>query len=374
MFKIEITNDSEKQIEIGKRLSKLFDFDKPAQVLQTLSKVSDADWNKVGDSLEDIVWRAIYDYWVYGCNTNEYLTYGFYNLSHEVKSTYLTHLNRWDYLYHINDRGEADTLENKWDAYLKLKPYFKRDMIRLEFESDYDVFCRFVKKHNTFVVKPIDLSLAVGIHKETLSDDCNLKEYFNKLLEEGNNNKNNHAAAKSSAIILEELIIQSDALACLHPFSVNAIRITTVKTKDGVKVFYPWIKIGMNGDFATCAARGSILAGIDAETGVIYTNGKGEFLQEYEVHPMTGVKIKGLQIPYWKELVDMVTEMAMKLPTVSYVGWDMVLTEKGWLMMEGNWGGEFLGQMMIERGFKRDFEQLIDWSPNKEFWWQKKKK
>ena len=321
---------------------------------------------------DGVFYRSIYDYWVYGCNINEELFYHFADKSHEEKSEYLTVKNRFPYMHHINKKEDAHLLNDKFEAYQILKPYFKRDMIEVSGNEDFEKFSEFVKKHPTFVVKPSDLGLAIGIHKETLNEGDDIRAAFDALLKEGMQNKSDYRWSKKSSIILEELIEQASPLSDIHPHSVNAVRCTSIRTDNDTIIFYPWLKIGMDGEFATCGIRGSLLAAIDPETGVITTNGLGEFCQEYEAHPMTGVKFKGFVIPKWQEMLDMAKEMAELFPTIRYIGWDMVLTNDGWCVMEGNFAGEFMGQLTQGRGMKKELEEIIGWKPDYDFWWQEK--
>ena len=77
-------------------------------------------------------------------------------------------------------------------------------------------------------------------------------------------------------------------------------------------------------------------APIDIETGrIIYTacdkNGNA-----YDYHPMTGAKITGACLPFWKEACDMCKEAAEKIPEVSYIGWAVAASEIGVQFVEGN--------------------------------------
>ena len=77
-----------------------------------------------------------------------------------------------------------------------------------------------------------------------------------------------------------------------------------------------------------------------------------------------------MQIPKWNELIELVDELMKKLPEYGYIGWDLVLTPKGWCVMEGNYSGEFTYQMINNRGYKKEFEELIGWKYEKQYWWQ----
>ena len=73
--------------------------------------------------------------------------------------------------------------------------------------------------------------------------------------------------------------------------------------------------------------REEVSALIDAETGVIYTDGADKKGHTYECHPDSGIRVKGFQIPKWDEAVSMVKEAAMMIPDNHYCGWDLATAE-----------------------------------------------
>jgi glutathione synthase/RimK-type ligase-like ATP-grasp enzyme len=54
------------------------------------------------------------------------------------------------------------------------------------------------------------------------------------------------------------------------------------------------------------------------------------------VHPMTGERIEGFQLPFWKESVELALRAHETLPTIALVGWDIALTAEGPVIIEGN--------------------------------------
>ena len=42
-----------------------------------------------------------------------------------------------------------------------------------------------------------------------------------------------------------------------------------------------------------------------------------------------------------------------------YVAFDFALSEKGWVIVEGNWGDWVLQQTSLERGFRKEFTSLL---------------
>ena len=48
----------------------------------------------------------------------------------------------------------------------------------------------------------------------------------------------------------------------------------------------------------------------------------------------------------------MAIELARQIPSNRYAGWDLALTKNGWLMIEGNARGQFVGwQIPMQKGF-----------------------
>lgn len=250
--------------------------------------------------------------------------------------------------------------------------HYKRDVIQIQDTTDLPAFTEFAKKHNTFVVKPADYYFGIGVHKYQMKD-TDYASALQSILDEGTAIQARHPS-RTNKMVLEELIVQDDSLAILHPDSVNAIRATAVRGNDKkIHIYHPWIKVGINGVFVASAALDGFDAEIDPESGIVITDGYQENGHVYTVHPDSGIAIKGFQIPKWKELIEFVDEIMAELPEFGYIGWDLVLTPNGWCAMEGNYSGEFIFQMINGKGYKREFEELIGWKFEKEFWWKESK-
>lgn len=313
-------------------------------------------------------------------NQSEELFYDFLTKSDEQKQEFITFRNRYDYYFKMNDVDAAPLLNNKYKTYSLFKDLFKRDVVLLKDENDYEKFSSFVKKHPEFVVKPSSLGLTIGVYKESIDGKGDLKALFKKILDKASKAKRDNAWGDSwvndqdCSVVLEEVIEQDGSLADIHPGSINGVRVSTVFGVDEKPaIFYPWFKIGAYGKFITAEAFGSLMAGIDPKTGVVDTPGIDESGVIYEVHPDTQVKIEGYKIPRWQELVDICSGLSIEMHKsgIDYVGWDMALTRDGWSIIEGNFDGEFLGQLVYHRGIRRELESLIGWKPKKEFWWER---
>lgn len=56
----------------------------------------------------------------------------------------------------------------------------------------------------------------------------------------------------------------------------------------------------------------------------------------YETHPDTGTPIVGFQVPMFPQVREMVKKAALVVEDIGYVAWDVAVTEKGPVFIEGN--------------------------------------
>lgn len=377
---LKVTEDVNEMIEIAKLLiidiNKIFPLYTPLMMDKMREDVLNhlGDEKKTEDEIDNIVLRCIYDFWVYGCTVDEDFYLNLFDKTDAEKREYMLRQERHLYIQHLNwDAGpdRVEQLEDKYRLYKRLKPYYKRDVIEVRSANDLEQFANFVKKHKEFVVKPADFTFGIGVHKASMGEfDNNEQKALHAILQEGLAIKQRHPS-RVTRMVLEELIIQDEALASLHKSSVNGIRVTAVRGKDGlIHIYHPWIKVGINGTFVASAALDGFDAEIDAETGIVISDGYQENGKSYKVHPDSGIQIKGFQIPKWDELIEFVHELMEELSSFGCIAWDLVLTSKGWCVMEGNYSGDFCFQFINNRGYKKDFEELIGWKYDKNYWWQ----
>jgi hypothetical protein len=371
------TDNVDEMIAIGRRIAEdKKDLYTPMMMKKMMAGVESHIPDASDEEKEKMVYRAIYDWWAFGANVDEEFYLHFNEMTSVEKDEYLVDSLRLRYIDHLNSGGGKaikQLLQDKYKLYMRLKPYFKRDMIEIGEDAahDFDVFEQFVGKHHEFVVKPSDYYGGIGVHKASMDEYGNdARLAYDSIINEGIDIKKNHPS-RDHRIVLEELIIQDESMAMLHRGSVNAIRATAVRDKEGkIHVFHPWIKVGMNGTFVASAVLNGFDAEIDAKTGVVISDGYQESGRVFEFQPDTGVRMKGFQIPRWDEMLVMVDELMELMPEYGYIGWDLVLTENGWVVMEGNYNGDFMFQLINGRGYRREFEELIGWKLDKDFWWQ----
>lgn len=375
MDTIQITNDIRLQIELGERIFHAKQSVYTDSVVQSINECIERcypNFRRKELTKRDLFYISIYDYWTVGCTVAEGLYYRFIDKTFEEKKEFITLRDRLVYTNILNDKKDAHLLTNKYEAYEILKPLYKREVIRICTPEDFETFKDFVSRNSRFVAKPEGASMSIGVHLVDTNECADLYVLFLQLLKEGQDSHKLCSWCDSVSVVLEEIIEQSDIMSAPHPASINNLRCISIRRGDDVEIFYPCVKIGMNNEFICSGASGSLIAAVDPQTGVVLTNGKTETLQEYDIHPDTGVRISGFQIPDWEGVKSIVREAALQFPTMSFIGWDVVHSKKGWCIMEGNFATEFVCcQLPNQRGFKEKFESLVDihLDPYK-LWWK----
>ena len=56
----------------------------------------------------------------------------------------------------------------------------------------------------------------------------------------------------------------------------------------------------------------------------------------------------------------LVQELANVVPSNRYTGWDLALTEDGWLLVEANARGQFISQIPDGKGIKEQFDRYLE--------------
>lgn len=79
-------------------------------------------------------------------------------------------------------------------------------------------------------------------------------------------------------------------------------------------------------------SRGGLSADIDRDTGRLSRGVQYPYsgrLERYATHPDTGVRIEGTRVPGWTDITDRLLEIAREYPYLPYVGWDLIVTDRG---------------------------------------------
>lgn len=139
--------------------------------------------------------------------------------------------------------------------------------------------------------------------------------------------------------LLQERLSQHPFLSALAPSTTNTIRVVTfLDQHNQVDIQFTILRLGRQGNTADNWDRGGISVAVNPATGVL---GQGVLKPKYggtwtEVHPDTGVRFTGQQLPYWDEVIALCRKAAEVTPKVRSIGWDVALTPDGPVLIEGN--------------------------------------
>ena len=282
-----------------------------------------------------------------GVRYNEFFANHFENKTWKERKRLIPCCAQNNLYIQVNSVEWLDLLEDKWKCYCIFKKYYDRDLLAvpantIREEAVLSSVVRFVEKHPFFMVKPLNSAGGKGI--KMLDMTSRGKENLRELFDEYPN-----------GFVLEERILQAEEMAVIHRHSVNTIRIQTVNYGDSIEIKWPCLRMGRGESVVDNVFMGGVFVGVDVNTGKTFGLGKDALGNSYTEHPDSRIGLDGFQIPRWKELCDVLVEMASLCPTCRVVGWDMALTENGWKMVEANYGPELIYQDVSPKGFYEDF-------------------
>lgn len=143
-------------------------------------------------------------------------------------------------------------------------------------------------------------------------------------------------------MIVEEGLAQHPKLQALYPDSVNTIRVLTMLD---LSDHLPFIvravqRIGTRRSGTVDNwSRGGMSALIDLDTGQLGRASRlpeGAELEWFDTHPDTGAPIAGVEVPHWQQVRELVLHSARVLSFMEYIGWDIVVTPDGPVVLEAN--------------------------------------
>ncbi len=287
----------------------------------------------------DIIWCGMR----HGAGYSDYNLFEMYNLNEKQRKTYLTRRRNNDLIKKYNKPEAFDVLENKEKFNEEFNEYLHRSWIRVR-EDNFDDVKKWINKYKRFLAKPIYGGCGHGIEKLE-PEDLKDKKEIDKFLERW--------AKDEEGYILEEIVIQNDEVSKVYPCSINTIRVVTILKEGKPFVVQTYARIGNEGRFVDNFNSGGMTVPIDVKTGIILDKAIDKNKILYDTHPYTGYKIKGFKYPYWEEVIEMAKSLALKIPDMGYVGWDIALSKEGPVIIEAN---EYPGH---------DIYQLPEHTPNK---------
>lgn len=257
----------------------------------------------------------------YGFGLTDYLNYKLYNKNSKERKQYVSTKTENKFYETVSPSAYKKRYTIKPDFLADFKDFTKRDFI-VPKEDNYNEFLEFLDKHEVFMSKPYDGLGGADVKKEYSKDIENKEEYFNNAIK--------------NRIFLEELVKQHPDMNKLCEKSVNTMRIMTFNDHGKSRIIWMGLRVG-NGinSIDNFHAKG-MAVNIDINTGKLVGNAIDKDLNEYEEHPFTHVKFDGFQIPCFEEAKKMVLEASLRSDKILVVGWDVAISDRGPVIIEGN--------------------------------------
>lgn len=301
----------------------------------------------VDQNQEELIADAVFCHFAYGFSADEYFAFQLADKTIQERKQYISDQYRTKLAIYLNDYFPMEIFLDKYKTYQYYQDAYKRDVICVFSEKDWDSFSAFYDNHSSFIKKRVDL--ARGNSVELISKDPTAekkKELFQSIISSGK-------------CVLEEVIDQAEPLAVFHPASVNTVRMITIWKDGKLDIPYCILRTGRGSAVIDNASAGGISAAIDPKTGVISTDGMDERNHIYAKHPDSDVVFKGYAIPEWDTLLDYIKEIVARYPGVVYVGWDLAYSKRGWCLVEGNHAPQVEARQVLCGGMKEEFDRII---------------
>ena len=288
------------------------------------------------------IWKRFYA-WRHGFNSRIFVLL---DLDNNDPSNYLSGIQQRKYISPAVNPEYVDVLKNKAAYHLSTEgnidyvPTFHGLIEDGEFHSYSEAgssLFEILNGKGDLIIKPVTGTQGRGvIHLSTnengyaVNGELSSKEKLMSVLRE----------AESS--IVTEYVENHSYAESISPASVNTIRILTVLDPD-TDEFFVASAVHRFGNSSTGPvdnlSDGGFAAPVDVETGEIgdlrtYSPDTG--LQRLERHPDTGSRVSGETVPHWELAKEAAIKMAKHHRENPYVGWDVVLTRNGPVIIEGN--------------------------------------
>lgn len=257
---------------------------------------------------------------LHGATLEDYLLYEFYNKSHKERKSYVTGKKLHDFFDKVNNKNKTDIFIDKNKFAQFFSQYLGRKTFALDLDGkNIDEAKKWLSSMDVVFAKPSKGAEGKGVTRLLVNDVEDTIQY----------------CLENNLGTIEEPIVQHPDMNILYPDAINTVRLITFIKNNEVNLLGATLRIG-NGGYVDNAGSGGIFASIDIDEGKLDSVAFDKTGKKFEKHPITKQTIKGFQIPLWSDVIGLCKKAALEIPDVRTVGWDVALTAKGPILIEGN--------------------------------------
>ena len=300
---------------------------------------------QTGKSRVAILYDILLSVFKYNISILEYFQFRFFELDENEKKGWAGTGYMYEFQLRMNPIEKRSVLEDKPEFVKQYADFIKHDHATLAELKENAEKAQNLLGSGKLVLKRSDGGSGKGIIVID-TDGLNRDQLIKLLIKSGND-------------MVEEYVVQHQELMRLSPSGLNTIRIITqVKPNKEVAIVGCRLRISVDSHVDNMAA-GNIAATVDSNSGVVTSHAVYSDMTRdpIEKHPITGIKIKGFQLPFWDETIEMVKKAALVNTSNRSIGWDVAITDNGPELIEGNhdWC-KLLWQLPERKGLKNELE------------------
>ncbi len=283
-----------------------------------------------------------------GLEAEEYQTIGgLYNTSFYTKL--FCNVSRWRqniFQYSVNKFPGNEYNRALLDDKAQFNKLFA-DLIGREWilsKATEEDIAKFIQLKNKVIVKPLGGASGKGIF--SLDYNSFVNQGGIKLFSDGD-------------FIIEEILNQKGFLHEVNPSSVNTMRVNTLLDKGEAEALCCFLRTGRQGGITDNLHSGGILWQLDVNNGKIMfgVQADGRIVDK---HPDSNIRLSGKELKGFHEAIHICLEAQKRIPEIPQVGWDVVISEDGVYLIEGNSGSGFWNCEKNNNCWRRIKKYLID--------------
>ncbi|RLK49459.1 sugar-transfer associated ATP-grasp domain-containing protein [Microbacterium telephonicum] len=254
---------------------------------------------------------------------NDYIEFDFAILTRAERATWVTSPLAMEFSRQFDDPAHVHRFHHKVAFNRDFDRFLQREWLEVV-AGNADEVEAFAQRHPVFIAKvPVSKSGA-GVRRYRADEIDDWAAFHAALLEK-------------DEVLLEEPIVQHDDIAAYCAGTVNTTRVTTFVRSDGTVAIINMAQKFGRGQVSDQGAFGGFYVALH-EDGRAMGDGYDINGEIYPTHPESGARVADFRLPHVEKLQDFMTEVALVVPQVRYVGWDVVMGPDGPVLLEGNWG------------------------------------
>ena len=201
------------------------------------------------------------------------------------------------------------------------------------------------------VLKPVDMACGRGFQRWAHDANTGTWQRGDERLDAAAFLSHCCRASADHRHILQARIKNHSAMASLSADGLSTVRVVTYRRPSGESgVLLACLRMPTGTLQVDNFEAGGIAAPIDSNGTLKPAVAKDPRRGTFSRHPDSGAPSEGVQLPYYRESLDAALKAHAAFPWLPFVGWDVVITDEGPLLLEGNpdWCVE-LAQIVMDR-------------------------